>query len=230
MDSPEQVTLLNYEAELQRRRKDSSMSSRTSLARVLRTAETRRQIIDAVLVVVSECGVPGASISRIAKAAGVAEGTLYVHFESRTDMLLAALDAIFMQMMEIIDASTESDPLERLRGIGRRHTQLMRTERGGFAYPWVEFIAAGPQVGVRCAVVETQRKAFRVLRDIVEQGKRQGSFREDVDSDRLTWEFLTFAWAEDMSCLMGLDEYMDDGHSAHVLDLILNNAAARGTD
>ncbi len=35
-------------------------------------------------------------------------------------------------------------------------------------------------------------------------------------------------WAENMSCLMGLTEFIDDRHSAYLLDLILENAAVPG--
>jgi TetR/AcrR family fatty acid metabolism transcriptional regulator len=125
------------------------LTIKTGRPRTLPPEERRKQIIDAVLQVVSEYGVPEATTARIARAAGVAEGTLYLYFGSRTGMLMAALDAILAQMLELVQASTEPDPLERLKDIARRHSDLMSTERGGFAVPWVEFIAAGPQVGLR---------------------------------------------------------------------------------
>jgi AcrR family transcriptional regulator len=176
--------------------------------------------------VVAEHGVPGATVSRIAEAAGVSEGTLYVHFGSRDEMLMAALDSIFMQMSGLIDSSPETDAVDRLRDIGRRHSELMKTEQGGFAYPWIEFIAAGPQVGLRGAVAETQTKAFGKMLEIVESGQSQGTIRRDIDARRLTWEWYTVLWAENMSCLMGLTEFMDDRHSEYLLDLILKDAAA----
>jgi AcrR family transcriptional regulator len=212
------------------RGKDRPVPTKTARPRTLPPEQRRRQIVDAVLRVVSEHGVPDTTTARIAKAAGVAEGTLYVHFASRDEMLIAALDEIFMQMLGLIDASTTADPLERLREIGRRHTELMRTERAGFAYSWMEFVAAGPQVGLREAIAETQKRAFRALRGIVEEGKAGGSIRGDLDSDRLVWEWLTVMWSENMAILMGLNEILDAGHSAALLDLILDHAAARRAD
>ncbi len=184
--------------------------------------------MQAVIEVVAEHGVPGATVSRIAAAAGVSEGTLYVYFGSRDEMLMAALDSIFVEMSGLIDSSDETNALERLRDIGRRHAELMKTERGGFALPWVEFIAAGPQVGIREAVAQTQTRAFGKMLDIVKQGQAEGTIRRDLDARRLTWEWYTVIWAENMSCLMGLTEFIDDSHSAYLLDLILENAAASG--
>jgi hypothetical protein len=105
---------------------------------------------------------------------------------------------------------------------------MLRGERGGFTYPWVEFIAAGPQVGLREAVARTQQAAFKVLSEIVEEGKAQGTIREDIDTDRVAWAWYTFAWAENISCLIGLNEYVEGGHSAYILDLILKDAAPQG--
>ena len=188
--------------------------------------ERRRQIVEAVIGVVAEHGVPEATVSRIAAAAGVSEGTLYVYFDARDEMLMAALDSIFMQMSGLIESSEETNALDRLRDIGRRHTELMKTERGGFALPWIEFIAAGPQVGLREAVAQTQTRAFGKMLEIVQQGQAEGTIRRDLDARRLTWEWYTVIWAENMSCLMGLTEYMDDHHSAYLLDLILKDASA----
>jgi TetR/AcrR family fatty acid metabolism transcriptional regulator len=182
--------------------------------------------VQAVIEVVAEHGVPGATVSRIAKAARVSEGTLYVYFRSRDEMLMAALDAIFFEMAGLIDATEETDALERLLDIGRRHSELMKTESGGFTLPWMEFIAAGPQVGLREAVARTQQRAFAKVLAIVEEGLAEGTIRPDLDAERLTWEWYTVVWAENMSCLMGLPEFIDDHHSAYLLDLIIEDAAS----
>jgi AcrR family transcriptional regulator len=195
-------------------------------SRRLPREERRRQIVEAIVEVVAEHGVPGATVSRIAQAARVSEGTLYVHFGSRVEMLMAALDSIFTQMSGLIDSSEEQDAVARLRDIARRHSELMKTERGGFLYPWVEFIAAGPQVGLREAVARTQTKAFSKMLSIVQQGQAEGTIRRDLEARRLTWEWYTVMWAENMSCLMGLTEFIDDRHSEYLSELILKDAVA----
>jgi AcrR family transcriptional regulator len=201
------------------------VATQPARTRRLPPEERRRQIVAAVISVVAEHGVPGATVARIAERAGVSEGTLYVHFASRDEMLVAALDSIFEQMAGLIESSSEADPIARLRDIGRRHSRLMRTERGGFLYPWVEFIAAGPLVGLREAVAQTQTRAFSKMLAIVEQGQAQGRLRHDIDARRLTWEWYTVVWAENISSLMGLNEFIDDHHSEYLSELILRDAA-----
>lgn len=201
------------------------MPQKRSQPRTLPAAERRRQIVDAVLRVVSEYGVPNTTVSRVAKVAGVAEGTLYVHFRNRTEMLLAALDSIFADMRALVDVPGQTDQLERLREGGRRHTATMATERGGFAYPWVEFIAAPMETELRHAVAETQRATFRILRDIAQEGIAQGAIRADADPEQVAWEWLMFAWAENIACLMGLDEFFEQKRSQPLFEQILDRFA-----
>jgi hypothetical protein len=139
-------------------------------------------------------------------------------------MLLAALDAILGQMLELVSASAERDPVERLKDIAKRHSDLMCTERGGFAVPWVEFIAAGPQVGLREAIAEIQRRAFEALRDVIDEGKAAGRIRAEEDSDQLAWCWLSFAWAETIGCLMGLNEFLERRPSYQMLEAVLDAA------
>jgi len=171
-------------------------------------------------------------MSRVAEAAGVGAGTIYRHFDNQNDMFVAALDAIFEQMMRPVEESHQEDALERIREIAHRHSRLMSVNGGGFAYPWMEFIAAGYHVGIRDAVADTQRRAFRVIRDIFEEGRAQGSIRQDVDTNLLTYEYLNYAWGENMTVLMGLDEFLAQELSTRMLEQILATAAVdnRRTD
>lgn len=199
--------------------------ARQARVRRLPPEERRGQIVQAVLDVVAEYGVPEATIARIAKAADVSEGTLYVYFASRKEMLLAALESILSEMYQLIDGTVGPDALSRLRNIEVAHAQQMSAERGLMAYPWFEFIAAGPQIGIRDAVADTHKSAYQHLKKIIEEGQVKGSIRADADADRLAWGFYTVLWAENIACMMGLNEYLDDGHAAHIMGLILNDAA-----
>jgi len=197
--------------------------------RTLPPDERRRQIIDAVRRVVAEHGVPNTTVSRVAEAAGVAQGTLYLYFRNRTEMLLAALDSIWAEMQGVVEIPGETDELERLRKGGLKHNELMTTDQGSFAVPWVEFIAAPAGMGLRGAVAETQRRAFRKLREIVESGKAKGQIRADVDSDQLAWEWLMMAWAENIACLVGLAEFFEEKRSRPLFELIFEKAEPGST-
>jgi AcrR family transcriptional regulator len=188
--------------------------------------ERRRQIVEAVNHVVAEQGVESTTVARIAAAAGVSEGTLYVYFSSRQEMLMAALDRLFEQMADLIDSAPQTNAADVLRDIARRHSEKMKEEQDAFTSPWIEFIAAGNHTGLREAIAQTQTRAFAKMLHIIERGQAEGTIRRDMDARRLTWQFYTVMWAENLSSLMGLGEYIDNGHSAYSLDLMLRDAIA----
>lgn len=191
----------------------------------LAPADRREKIIDAIVRVVSEHGVPDATTSRIAEAAGVGPGTLYRYFGSRKEMLTAALQAVYGQIMQPWFESRHLEPLERIRAVGRRHTQIMTSGEGGFAVPWVKFIAGASEVGLRDAVAEAQRRAYRTVEEVFEEAQAQGSIRADADPAELTYQFLVYAWGENMCVLMGLNEFLGENRSLKILEHFLGQAA-----
>jgi hypothetical protein len=103
----------------------------------------------------------------------------------------------------------------------------MASGEGGFAFPWVKFIAGASEVGLRDAVAETQRRAYRVVQEVFEQAQAEGSIRTDVDSFELTYQFLVYAWGENMCVLMGLDEFLGEERSMRILEHFLDQAATK---
>ncbi len=74
--------------------------------------DTRQRILEAAERVIREHGLVGATTRLIAKEAGCAEGTLYVHFPDRQELLLAILDEKLPSL---------KDPLMSLgKRVGRR--------------------------------------------------------------------------------------------------------------
>src|SRR5215475_5525124 len=52
----------------------------------------RNQILDAATTVFAEKGFHRATIRDVAKAAGIADGTIYIYFENKTALLMGILD------------------------------------------------------------------------------------------------------------------------------------------
>jgi TetR/AcrR family transcriptional regulator, fatty acid metabolism regulator protein len=180
----------------------------------------------AVVKVVSEHGLQGATTARIARAAGVGPGTLYRHFSSRSEMFIAALEEVYQEIMAPWFEVSSDDALEKIRAVAERHSATMASGSGGFAVPWVEFIAGAPQVGLREAVADTQRRAYKIVESVIDEGKAQGRIRADVDTKQMSYEFLCYAWGENLSVLMGLNEFLGQGHSTRMLQRVLDASAA----
>ena len=50
-----------------------------------------KQIVDAAVIVIAENGYHQAQVSKIAKEAGVADGTIYLYFKNKEDILISVV-------------------------------------------------------------------------------------------------------------------------------------------
>src|SRR5580698_1456672 len=90
-------------------------------------AGKRERILDAAVKVFAAEGFYNAKVSQIAQAAGVADGTIYLYFKSKDDLLIQ----LFEDRMERVNANlreaidTESTATARLKRIVKLHLQLV---------------------------------------------------------------------------------------------------------
>jgi AcrR family transcriptional regulator len=100
------------------------------------TPPTRDRLIRASIGIVAREGLAAATTAAIAQKAGVAEGTLYRHFESKDDLLIAAYrqlkDEVFLQAGAAVD--TLAPPRERLKRTWRAIYQAYRNDRDAFLF------------------------------------------------------------------------------------------------
>jgi AcrR family transcriptional regulator len=189
------------------------------------TAEARKeQIVQVALKTIGKYGVQGATIARIAKAAGITTAALYTHFENRRAILLAALDKVYEQIFEIHEASAEAEAVQRLRDIGRAHSKVVTTQGvSGHAHLFLEFVAAAPERGLREAVLQKESAAAANLAQIVENGKKQGTIAEDVNPEEVALLIGAWAWAGDVALLLGHRSAWTERVSPKLLELILQS-------
>lgn len=196
-------------------------------ARRLRGDERRLQIIEVTLDLVAEYGVRGTTLSRIAAGVGVTTPALYAHFENRKAILSAALDVLFEHRTLAHRLPADGTALERLRAIEQRHTKLVPSENDTSVFALFEFIAASPEEGLRETLGEKHLMLVRDIAELVREGQREGSIREDTDPTQTAWMLVGRAWTEDITRLMGVTDEWNEERSNRMLNLILDSVAAR---
>jgi AcrR family transcriptional regulator len=88
------------------------------------TEERRRQIADAALKIIAERGLGRFTTQAIAAEIGVTDGTLFRHFASKEDIVLAALDRVEERLFEGFPPE-DADPLVRLELFFRFRASLV---------------------------------------------------------------------------------------------------------
>jgi AcrR family transcriptional regulator len=60
-----------------------------------RSAETRRKLVEAAVLVLGESGFANLTISKVTQRAGLTNGAMQHHFPARDDLMLALMDAVY---------------------------------------------------------------------------------------------------------------------------------------
>jgi AcrR family transcriptional regulator len=169
------------------------------------TGEARkRQIVQVALKTIGKHGVHGTTISRIAKGAGITTAALYTHFENREAILLAALDAVYEQILDCHRSASSVDAIERIREICGNYEKLVTAGgTSGHAHLHLEFVAGGSERALREAVNKKDSVVTATWVQLVEEGQRQGSIAQDVDSQEVALMIGGWAWSGNVALLMG---------------------------
>src|SRR5436305_3173336 len=99
----------------------------TRLRRRSATSDKRTRIMDAAIKVFAERGFHSATVAEIARAAGVADGTIYLYFKSKDDLLLRLFDEKMTQLLAEAKAALaeERDAPARLKRFIQLHFSLV---------------------------------------------------------------------------------------------------------
>src|SRR5579859_2194200 len=91
------------------------------------TAARRKQILDAATQVFAEKGFHRATIKDIARVAGIADGTIYTYFASKTDVLLAILNRLneTTEREQQFSQGSEEDVRAFMRSYMRQRMELI---------------------------------------------------------------------------------------------------------
>ncbi len=152
--------------------------------------EKRARILEAAIDVFAEKGFHAARISDIANKAGVADGTIYLYFKHKEDILLSVFEEKMDELMVELGAALEGipDPRDRIRAFARHHVYQLRKHPA---------LAQVFQVELR-----QSRKFLREYRPeklwaylemfgkMVEEGQALGLFRPEIDPFVAKWAFF----------------------------------------
>jgi TetR/AcrR family fatty acid metabolism transcriptional regulator len=142
----------------------------------------REGILDAAVLEIARRGYYGTTVSTIARRAGVADGTIYLYFKSKEDLLVSIFERAMLRFNEeaasIVEAGAGAE--DKLRRVVALHLSLLGEDRD---------LAVIFQVEFRHTLHILERLSHSRMRDylaliarVLEQGKEEGVFRPDLDA------------------------------------------------
>jgi len=143
--------------------------------------EKRDRILRAAVKIFSRKGFFNSKVSEIARAAEVADGTIYLYFRNKDDLLIS----LFEEKMGEVVADVRrriadgGNALEKLRIFIENHMDLLEREAG-----LVEVLQVELRQSTKFLKDYTPVKFFEyleVISDILEEGKKEGVLRPDLN-------------------------------------------------
>ena len=138
------------------------------------------QILEAAVKVFARQGFHQSTVAQIAKEAGVADGTIYLYFKNKDDILVQFFSfrtkQVFESFREAVDGAETST--DKLRHLVRRHlTEFQRDKDGAVVYQ----VETHQNSRLAEAQIREMSKLYRdLISEIIEQGQQEGAIRKDL--------------------------------------------------
>jgi len=154
--------------------------SRTSAAGRAVVTDKREAILRAAVKVFAQRGFFNSKVSDVASEAGIADGTVYLYFKSKDEILHSIFDQAMDRFIEEgkRELAALDKPADRLRKIAELHLARLGSDRD---------LAIVFQVELRGSIKFMQEFSaagfadyLDVIRETVEDGQRSGAFRNDI--------------------------------------------------
>ena len=145
-------------------------------------ADKREAILRAATKVFAESGYFNSKVADVARVAGVADGTVYLYFKSKEEILRSIFDRGVGDAIREARARTAAlaDPRDRLKEIARLHLERLGADRD---------LAVVFQVELRGSTKFLEEfsaggfaEYLALIRETFEEGQRAGAFRRELNA------------------------------------------------
>jgi TetR/AcrR family fatty acid metabolism transcriptional regulator len=189
-------------------------------------ADKREAILRAATKVFARNGYFNAKVADIARAAGVADGTVYLYFKSKEEILHSIFDR---SMGEAITEGRRqldqiSDPREKLRRIALLHLERLGADRDLAVVFQVELRGSTKFMEEFSAAGFAQY--LSLIRETFEEGQREGVFRRELNAKVVAK--ILFGALDEMATnwILSKRRYKLAPMADQVLDIFLNGVSA----
>ena len=143
--------------------------------------DKRDRILKAAIKVFAKNGFYATRVSEIAKAAGVADGTIYLYVKNKDDVLITIFEEGIEQLLAILRGVAESDDAfeDRIRRIIELQLGLLEEQRDLAEVITVNLRQSSRLLKQYAAPLFMQY--IEVIAGVIRDGQKEGAFRTDLN-------------------------------------------------
>ncbi len=160
----------------------NDVRGRFAIATKRKNNDKYRRILEAAVKVFAEQGFHQSTIAQIAKEAGVADGTIYLYFKNKDDILIQFYQYKTRQVFQRFRKEVEKgdSAVEKLRNLIRSHLQEFQNDRN-MAIVYQAETHQNQNRRLALEHIKDMSKMYRdIISEVVEQGQDEGSMRKDL--------------------------------------------------
>jgi TetR/AcrR family fatty acid metabolism transcriptional regulator len=190
--------------------------------------EKPERILFAAENIFADRGFTKATVNEVAKLAGVAEGTVYEYYQNKEDLLLSiALKRFENYLRELPETFEMKSPIRKLRRFIKYYFLLFLMERDFLVVFLLQIQLNKRFYGSRA--FDAFQRYYQVVEGIIEEGKKDGSFRAEINPRVFRNMFLgTFSHLALRWLIVKKDRQFDEiGELNSVVDLLSDAVIAK---
>jgi AcrR family transcriptional regulator len=152
--------------------------------------KTKTAIVDNALRLFRERGYDDVSVEEITRAAGVAKGTFYSYFSVKSDIIVEEFWKIDRYYAQYADRNLRryATPTAKLEAFTRAQMRYVRDKVGNENLK-ILYVNQTLQTGEEKVIVNPQRQWYRIVANIIAEGRQAGVFRADQSPEDLARGF-----------------------------------------
>ncbi len=138
-------------------------------------------ILRGAIQVFARSGYFNAKVAEVARAAGVADGTVYLYFKNKDDLLVSIFNTVMAEFNARLrrELAVIADPHQQLRHFAKLHFESLEADRELAVVFQVEFRHS---TKFMAQFSETMLADYlKMLREILERGQKEGAFRANLN-------------------------------------------------
>ena len=147
-----------------------------------RTNEKYTRILESAVKVFAEQGFSQSTVAQIASEAGVADGTIYLYFKNKDDILISVFETEMKTMINNMkkELGTSQDPIEKVRIFAFQHLNMITENQEWAEVAQVELRQSTKFM--REYVKDHYADYLNLFAYIVREGQEKGVFKEDINT------------------------------------------------
>jgi TetR/AcrR family transcriptional regulator, fatty acid metabolism regulator protein len=146
-----------------------------------RTGEKFQVILEAAVKTFAQTGYHRTRVADIAREAGVADGTVYIYFKNKEDILISLFQDMMQRFVEDLNSELDfcQDANEKLARIISYHLTTLANRPNQARVTQIELRQIDKAINQ--GISKPLKIYFQLIEEVVTEGKEQGLYKQNID-------------------------------------------------